>query len=103
MIKVIHEQAIPWKSQISGEFSYERKSLTQHSDGKKLGMSIFRLKPGKKAFPLHAHYANEEATYVLQGCGEVRGLDTKQTITAGDYVVFPTGRDNAHQIINNSD
>ena len=37
-----------------------------------LGYNITAVAPGKRAFPLHNHHANEEMFFVLQGSGELR-------------------------------
>src|SRR4029078_6425205 len=61
---------------------------------------LYRLMPGKKCFPYHCHYANEEAVFVLEGSGTVRIKDKMMPIKQGDYIVFPVGPEHAHQIIN---
>ena len=38
----------------------------------KLGYNVTVVKPGKKAYPRHAHRVNEELFLVLEGVGEVR-------------------------------
>ena len=66
-----------------------------------LGYSITVVAPGKRAFPLHNHHANEEMFYILQGSGELRIGDEHYTLRAGDFIANPPGGpDSAHQIIN---
>lgn len=70
----------------------------------KLGYNITVLPPGKRAFPFHNHYANEEMFFVLEGEGEIRIGKEQYPITKGDFIAAPTGSglEHAHQIINTS-
>ena len=52
-------------------------SVLNQSGGEKLGCSIYRVLPGKTAYPHHRHLANEGAIYILSGLGELR-LDEKR-------------------------
>lgn len=66
-----------------------------------LGYNITAVAPGKRAFPLHNHHANEEMFYILQGTGELRIGDERYSIRPGDFIAHPPGGpDSAHQIIN---
>ena len=66
-----------------------------------LGYNITAVPPGKRAFPLHNHHANEEMFFVLQGSGELRIGDERYTIRTGDFIANPPGGpEAAHQIIN---
>ncbi len=47
--------------------AYRRKLLGQATGAEKLGCSLFEIAPGKRAFPFHYHFANEEALYILEG------------------------------------
>jgi|ERR671937_724768 uncharacterized cupin superfamily protein len=76
-----------------------RRRLAMAAGGEKLGCSLWELPPGKAAFPLHKHFGNEEAVYVLEGNGTVRLDAEKYPIRAGDYLVFRAGQE-AHQIVN---
>lgn len=93
-----------------GGFAFKRKRLGTQVGAKGLGTSWFELQPGKKAFPLHYHLANEEAIFVLEGEGVLRvapmpGAVDEETVEhplrAGDYVVFPPGPP-GRQVINKS-
>lgn len=69
----------------------------------KLGYSVIKLPPGKRAFPFHNHVANEEMFFVLEGSGEVRIGDETFQIKKGDFMAHPPGgSETAHQIINTS-
>ena len=47
-----------------GGFAFRRKRLAAAAGGKGLGLSWFELPPGKKAFPMHFHLANDEAVFI---------------------------------------
>tara|TARA_R110002073_G_scaffold53026_2_gene137223 strand:+ start:1711 stop:2217 length:507 start_codon:yes stop_codon:yes gene_type:complete len=70
---------------------------------KNLGCGYIELAPGKKAWPYHLHYGNEEMFLIQQGTGLIRYDDEMYDITAGDVIYTPAGDGTAHQIINNSD
>jgi uncharacterized cupin superfamily protein len=66
-----------------------------------LGYNITAVPPGKRAFPLHNHHANEEMFFILQGTGELRVGDERYSLRTGDFIASPPGGpDTAHQIIN---
>jgi uncharacterized cupin superfamily protein len=66
-----------------------------------LGYNITAVPPGKRAFPLHNHHANEEMFFILAGSGEVRVGSEAWSIRAGDFIANPPGGpESAHQIIN---
>ncbi|WP_319499216.1 cupin domain-containing protein [uncultured Cohaesibacter sp.] len=68
---------------------------------KKLGMMLTIVEPGKKAYPFHAHAANDEAFIILEGGGTYRFGDHSYSVKEGDVVGAPAGgADVAHQIIN---
>lgn len=69
----------------------------------KLGYSVAVLPPGKRAYPVHNHHANEEMFFVVTGSGQLRYGDSVFPIRAGDFIAAPAGdRSTAHQIINDS-
>ncbi len=71
---------------------------------KQLGCQLHIVPPGKKAFPRHAHHANEELFYIVEGTGICRIGDEAFPIKAGDVIAAPAGDvSTAHQIVNNSD
>lgn len=93
---------IEWQESTQGNFSSYRKPLGAKAGGKMLGASLYKLLPGKKAFPFHCHYANEEAILVLDGNGTLRINDKEISIHENDYIALPCGREHAHQITNTS-
>lgn len=94
---------LDWQSNEHGDFAYQDKWLAAATGGEKLGASLYKLMPGKKAFPYHQHYANEEAVFVLEGSGTLRMNNEMIPIAQGDYIALPVGPDHAHQIINTSE
>lgn len=69
----------------------------------KLGYNITILPPGKRAYPAHAHRANEEMFFVIEGEGEVRIGSERFPIRRGDFISCPAGgAEVAHQIVNTS-
>ena len=68
---------------------------------KGLGCALHVVPAGKRAFPYHAHHANDEMFFILSGMGEYRFGDTAYPIKAGDMLGAPPGGPEvAHQIIN---
>jgi uncharacterized cupin superfamily protein len=94
-MKIVRTSEVEWQPAMQrGPYSQERKPL----GGEQLECGMWRLAPGKKSFPLHVHYAAEEALYVVSGRARVRSSDGEQAIGPGDFVCFPAGV--AHQLVN---
>ena len=68
-----------------------------------IGASMSEVEPGNKLWPYHTHHANEEWVIVLRGEPTLRTPEGEQTLTEGDVVCFPRGKEGAHQIINRTD
>ena len=68
---------------------------------KRLGYRLCKVPPGKRAWPYHSHYANEEMFFILAGTGTLRQGDKTYPIRAGDIIAAPPGgAETAHQIVN---
>ena len=94
-----------WAEMGHGErFHSQRKILTPLDQAyvPKLGVSLFRLRPGKCSFPFHEHMANDEAILVTRGRGTLRYGDEQIALAEGDYVHLPAASGNAHHVINTS-
>ncbi len=66
-----------------------------------LGAQLYRVPPGKKAWPYHCHYENDEFIVVLEGEGELRFGAERFSAKAGDVIGCPAGGpETAHQLIN---
>ncbi|MBE0613280.1 MAG: cupin domain-containing protein [Burkholderiales bacterium] len=97
----------PWPpgSGLSGkaEERYEARMgfIAPRIGAQKLGYNITAVPPGKSAFPLHNHHANEEMFFIVQGSGEVRIGEDSYSIRVGDVVACPPGgKERAHKIVN---
>ena len=70
---------------------------------RQIGCTLVVLEPGKRAWPYHLHYAQEELFVVLDGEGTLRYDAEEHPIRAGDAILAPPGPNTAHQIVNTSD
>lgn len=95
-MKIARSNDTPWADALNqGSYQQQRKPLVSAT----IGASLWRLPPGKKSFPFHAHHVTEEALFVVSGTAKVRSPDGLTTIGPGDYVSFEAGGP-AHQLIN---
>lgn len=97
---------IEWQEMGHGtRFRNERKTFTPFGESymPKLGITLYRLEPGKRAFPFHMHMANDEAILVIEGTGTLRYGEEEIPLKANDYVHLPAHSGQAHQMINSSD
>ncbi len=74
----------------------EATITTPHPLG--LGCSLYVLAPGEAPFARHAHSANDEAVYVLDGEGELELGDVRRALRAGDYVPLPADPSLPHRL-----
>ncbi len=82
-------------------FEFRMSSLARHAGARSIGANVTRVPPGKAAFPLHHHLANEEHFFILSGTGVLRvGAETFE-VKPQDYIVnLPGGAETAHQLVN---
>jgi uncharacterized cupin superfamily protein len=66
----------------------------------KTGLSYWEVEPGEAAYPYHAHLTEEEIIVVLEGRPSLQTPDGWRELEQGEVVVFPTGKQGAHQIVN---
>lgn len=107
-LDAVELQPTPTAFRPSGETAkkYEAKmcSISGMLGAKQLGYNITELPPGKRAFPFHNHWVNEEMFLVLEGNGEVRIGEESYPIAKNDIIACPAGsKETAHQIVNTSD
>ncbi len=101
---IINVDELEYTSFGKGEkFQADRAPVSPHIGGKTLGYSVIRLKPGKRAWPYHAHYAIEEMFYILSGTGTLRHGGEEYPLRAGDFICSPPDPAQPHQIVNTSD
>lgn len=85
MKNIVNINDLDWQSSENRDFAYQDKWLAAAAGGEKLGATLYKLMPGKKACPYHYHYANEEAVFVLDGTGTLRLNNQMISITQDDY------------------
>ena len=77
---IVNLEDLEWQhSEHESRFESYRKSPGADTGARQIGCSLYRVPPGKCAFPLHAHATNEEAIYILSGSGTLR-LGSENTI-----------------------
>jgi uncharacterized cupin superfamily protein len=100
---VVNPDEVEWIEMGHGDkFAMKGKTLARAAGGQGLGCSYYEIAPGKRPFPYHCHFANEEAVFVLEGEGTLRIGKEEVPLRAGDYVAMPPGEEHAHQVINTS-
>jgi uncharacterized cupin superfamily protein len=77
-------------------------SVARAVGAERLGMRLVEVPAGKRAWPYHFHYVNEEMFYVLEGTGTLRYGGERYPIRAGDVISARAGTREGHQIINTS-
>lgn len=101
---IINKDELEFTESGKGEdFRSSRASVSTRIGASKLGYAVVRLAPGKRAWPYHSHYVNEEMFYVLEGEGTLRHADEMHPVRAGDFICSPADPAQPHQIINTSD
>lgn len=100
----VHESDVDGERTARGEAVFERQQLGEAAGSEQLGCSVYAVPAGKHTWPYHYHTANEEAVFVLDGEGELRGPDqARVALQPGTYVALPAGPEGAHQIENTGD
>ena len=100
---VINLNELEYSNHSLGEsFDAECAQVANRLNAKKLGYRVTRLPPGKRAWPLHAQYANKEMFFILNGSGSVRIGKNTYPIKQGDFISAPANPQEPHQIINTS-
>ncbi len=90
-----------WSERSHGEnFQCGRIGLTAPENDSGLGCAVFKVASGKRAFPRHAHLANDEAIYVLSGVGVLSVGEQEVEMEEGDFVLIPRGAEYAHVFVN---
>ena len=92
----------PWDEEHDGDRS--RVRWFGHPFGADmLGASLIELLPAAPGGALHMHYGVEEMFFVLAGAPTVRTPEGEETLSPGDVVYFPEGREGLHTFSNPTD
>jgi len=83
-----------------GDRQFDRKQLGAAAGGEELGASLYRVPAGNRTWLRHYHEGNEEALFVLGGCGTLYlGPDAEpHDLAPEDYVALPAGEGATHEI-----
>lgn len=101
VIQAAEAQAFPGPAPEGSRFGAQIAPLGQALRLTKLGCMVITVEPGMRAFPFHAHHANDELFVILEGEGELRLGDAVHPVRSGDVVGCPAGTaETAHQIVN---
>jgi uncharacterized cupin superfamily protein len=93
-----------WQSEIArGAFSVRGARLGLQAGAMRIGLTVYELDRGKRNVPYHAHLGVEEMLIVIRGRPTLRSPSGEKDLEEGAVIVFPPGRDGAHQLINRSD
>ena len=68
--------------------------------GENLGASLYALEPGERTFPYHYELGNDELLLVVEGQPTLRDPGGERVLETGDCLLFPSGPDGAHELIN---
>jgi uncharacterized cupin superfamily protein len=102
-IVLIHQSEVEKKKRFNTDkYQFYKREITKRSDFSQAYICIYDIPPLKAAYPMHYHEANTEAFYIIEGNGVVKTLTNDLNIKKGDVIVFPPGKEGAHQIVNTS-
>lgn len=100
MNPIIRLQDLSLLTHAHGEsFAARIASVAAPLGARRLGARYVEVPPGKKAWPYHAHHANDEIFVILGGAGRLRHGGHDYAVSSGDVVVCPAGGvESAHQL-----
>jgi uncharacterized cupin superfamily protein len=84
-------------------FLARRARVSRQLGAERLGVSLWEVDPGEAAYPYHAHLTEEEIVVVLDGRPSLRTPEGWRQLEQGETLLFPTGEEGAHQIVNRTD
>jgi uncharacterized cupin superfamily protein len=85
------------------DYEYYKNMIVDGESGGQCNVSIYKIPPGKAAYPYHYHTKNEEVFYIISGTGILKTPLGEQTVTSGDVLAFPANKNGAHKLINSSE
>lgn len=71
--------------------------------GEHVGASLYELPPGQATFPYPYELGNDELLVVISGRPTLRTPQGARELAPGAAVLFPSGPDGAHQLVNAGD
>jgi uncharacterized cupin superfamily protein len=84
-----------------------KRKLGDLFDLDQFGVNVTTLDPGAATALLHAHSAEDEFIYVLEGtptlCTKRDGVNAEEMLAPGDFFGFKAGEGTAHAVVNLSD
>lgn len=82
------------------EFDVSFAAIASLGGAKGLGARLVEVPPGKRAWPFHAHHANDEMFVILSGAGLLRLGQSEWSVNEGDVAICPAGgSEAAHQLV----
>jgi len=86
--------------QTVGDFVVSAAPIAKTFGATRLGARLVEIPAGKKGWPFHSHYANDELFVIVGGSGTLRLGTQIHPVKAGDVVTCPAGGpESAHQLI----
>ncbi len=87
----IHWDDVETREIARGDLRGRRQRLGAAAGTVRVGLSRYRMGPGERPMPVHAHADEEEILFVLSGSGVVTDGERAWAIGSGDTVVHPAG------------
>jgi uncharacterized cupin superfamily protein len=84
-------------------FECRRAYLGRQAGSRRLGASLWELRPGQAVYPYHYHLAEEELLFVISGRPSLRTPGGWRDLEEGEVVAFLVGEEGGHQLVNRSD
>ncbi len=84
----------------SDGFRARRARIGHQLQTEGVGISLWEIPSGEKAYPYHFHLAEEEVLVVLDGEPTLRTEGGMRQLRRGEVVRFPRGEEGAHQLAN---
>lgn len=94
---------VEWEAFGRAPFGGERRRLSRRVGAVGLGYSLYRVSPGRQAFPFHFHHVNEEFFYLRRGYGQLRTVDGTRDVGPGDAFLCRAEIGGAHALLNTGD
>jgi uncharacterized cupin superfamily protein len=81
-----------------GSIANRGATLGRKLGARKIGAGLYEIEEGLWVWPYHYHHGVEEWLYVVAGSPVLRDRRGERTLTAGDFVCFPSGHVGAHTV-----